>query len=445
MFDQLTDRDLAELARLERAEEELIAVLMAEPQADPEPPMLPPDLDRWPVGLPLAMLLAEVDPDELSPADRVAYLKAANRLTAHHQAGMYRAMNAISDAYAALDPNEIPDAAADTAFEIRAALRWTRRAADSELGFAHDLRRRLPGLLAAFSAGTIDRRRAAVILRHTDHLSIGAARTVCERVIEDAPRLTTGQLVERVRRAVLDHDPDAVRTQHEAAVADRRVVSYPDPEGTVSLAANGLDPVRAQQALSRINRIARDLRVSGEARSMDQLRADVFMDLLCGDTNPTTSGSVHITTDLATLARLAEHPGDLAGYGPVIADIARQTTRQLGTSPWEWTVTHPDTGMPISDGTTRRRPTSSQTRTVRTRTRTCIAPGCRMPTVNCDLDHTQPWAEHGVTDSEGLEPLCRHDHCIRHQTGWTYAAIDDGDYLWTSPLGTAYTTSGRDP
>ena len=38
------------------------------------------------------------------------------------------------------------------------------------------------------------------------------------------------------------------------------------------------------------------------------------------------------------------------------------------------------------------------------------------------------------------------DHCIRHQTGWTYQPLPNGDYLWTSPLGgPGYTTSGNDP
>lgn len=154
---------------------------------------------------------------------------------------------------------------------------------------------------------------------------------------------------------------------------------------------------------------------------------------------------MNLTVDLATLAQLQDHAGDLAGYGPIIADISRQLTRQLGEGVWNWRVDHPDTGMPIADGTARRRPTASQLRTVRARNRTCVAPGCRMPVIDCDIDHTTTWADAGVTDSDDLAALCRHDHCIRHQTGWTYERLPNGDYLWTSPLGCTYTTSGRDP
>jgi hypothetical protein len=76
---------------------------------------------------------------------------------------------------------------------------------------------------------------------------------------------------------------------------------------------------------------------------------------------------------------------------------------------------------------------------------TCIAPGCRKPTISCDIDHTRPWSETGVTDSENLGPLCRPDHCTRHQSGWTYTILPDGDILWSSPIGTTYTVHGADP
>jgi hypothetical protein len=136
-------------------------------------------------------------------------------------------------------------------------------------------------------------------------------------------------------------------------------------------------------------------------------------------------------------------PAYLAGYGPVAADIARQAIGQMEAAGWEWTATHPDSGM--VNGTTRRRPTASQTRRVRARTRTCAAPGCRAPAVKCDTDHIQPWAETGVTQTSQLAPGCRHDHCTRHRTGWTYKPLLDGDFLWKSPLGGTYTTSGNDP
>ncbi|MEX1004735.1 MAG: DUF222 domain-containing protein [Acidimicrobiia bacterium] len=341
---------------------------------------------------------------------------------------------------------DIEDPDAGASMEIRAALRWTRRAVDNEMAFAHDLGVRLPSLFERLSQGHVDRRRAERLSDHTSHLSVGHARQVVDSLLDDAPRWTTGQLIERIRRACLEIDPDTARERYDESRSERRVITWSDPDGTITLSGMGLDPVKVAEATDRINRLARELRTNGETRSMDQLRADIFVELLTGSSDLPRKGSVHLTVDLATLTQLKDLSGDLAGYGPVIADITRQLSSQLGEGVWDWTVVHPDTGMPIGDGTTRRRPTASQIRKVKAKNRTCVAPGCRAPVVDCDIDHTNSWAETGVTDSNDLAALCRHDHCIRHQTGWTYQPLPNGDYLWTSPLGgPGYTTSGNDP
>jgi hypothetical protein len=96
--------------------------------------------------------------------------------------------------------------------EIRAAMRWTRRATDAEMGLAHDLHTRLPSLFERFAQGLIDRRRAERLVSHTSHLSVGHARQVVDSLLDDAHRWTTGQLVERIRRACLEIDPDTAKT-----------------------------------------------------------------------------------------------------------------------------------------------------------------------------------------------------------------------------------------
>jgi hypothetical protein len=180
---------------------------------------------------------------------------------------------------------------------------------------------------------------------------------------------------------------------------------------------------------------------------MDQLRADILLDLLEGTQTEGSGrrGVVDIHVDLQTLAGLAETPGELAGFGPVIADIARQVTERQQGSEWRWTVTDPVTGQPIDQGITRRRPTAGQRRQIQTRNPTCVFPGCRMPATACDLDHRIPWAEGGPTRTDHLVPLCRHDHRIRHQAGWKHQPLPNGDHLWTSRLGHQYTASGQPP
>jgi hypothetical protein len=429
------------------AEDRLVDELLASGVLDPDPeeqPCLPPDVEAWPADCCLAILLDHVDPMSLSDTDRVRYVVAAERLTAHTQATGFSGIGAVAGSYRSLDLDDAQVVADGVGFELESALRWTRRHAETELDLASDLLEQLPSVFRALSEGRIDRQRAKIIVDGTAHLqSIAHARQVAGDVLDDAARLTSGQLAGRVRRACLEADPDTVRKVEEQAKTERRFVSWTAPDGTMGIQVTGIDPVRGQELSDRINRIARELRGDGETRSMDQLRADVAVDLLTGTTSPAV-GKIHLTVDLATLAGLADTPGDLAGYGPILADITRQLVED-GDGSWDWTVTHPDSGMPVADGHTKRRHTASQRRRLTVRHATCVAPGCRMPTIDCDLDHTTPYAASGITETDDSAPLCRHHHCVRHQTGWSYRHLPNGDILWTSPLGTTYTTSGRSP
>ncbi len=156
-------------------------------------------------------------------------------------------------------------------------------------------------------------------------------------------------------------------------------------------------------------------------------------------------GTVDIHVDLTTLTRLTDDPGELAGYGPVIADIARQVAENQPGAEWRWTLTDSDSGMTVDNGVTRRRPTHLQRRHIEARHPHCVFPGCRIPAAECDLDHRQPWAHGGPTTTDNLAPLCRHHHQTRHHSNWTHQPLPNGDHQWTSQLGHTYTTSGLPP
>jgi hypothetical protein len=275
------------------------------------------------------------------------------------------------------------------------------------------------------ASGVIDVRRAKTMDRGTCHLSIGAARNVVDRIAAVAPELTTGQLAARIRKLCIEADTTV--------------------DGTANLLGLDLPPDRVAAVTRRINEIARSLRVDGETRTMDQIRSDVYLDLLQGTRHSTGSkGVIHLTADLDTLAGLTEHPGDLNGFAPVISDIARQVAQDQPDAQWRYTVTDTETGQPIHTGTTRYRPTASQRRHVEARDKHCAFPGCSMPATECDLDHCTSWAEGGSTDPGNLGSLCRHDHRLKHN-GWTYQALPDGGYEWTSPLGHTYRTRPEPP
>jgi hypothetical protein len=407
---------------------------------------LPPGLETMQPGPVLAVYLSHIDIDRCTPHDRIRVLKAQQRLLSWVQAQRYRTMASVVDV---IDPDDMPRDCVEeaAAVEVACALRLTRRASESQIEFALDLRRRLPRVFDALAAGAIDVPRARVMVNETIHLSIAAARNVVDEVIDKAGRCTTGQLGHRLRKLCIDADADDAKQRYDSTVERRCVATEADPDGTANIFALNLPPDRVQRGMDRINRIARGLRRDGETRTMDQLRADVFLDIFEGvGTAPGSArGGAHLHVDLPTLADLANHAGELAGYGPVISDIARQLATQLQDAPWDWTVDDVDTGMAIAEGTTRRRPTSKQKRRVIAKDRTCIFPGCRMPAVQSDIDHRIPYAESRQTHTKDLAPLCRYHHTNRHRHNWTYQPAPNGDYIFTSPLGHQYTTSGRDP
>ena len=411
-------------------------------------------LGSLPMGPDAAVTMASLEGFRLNGRDRLTALKERVRVHSHFQALIYEDMAAIADACEnTVDPQLAWEAASS---EIRAALRLTRRSADHELDTALALRDRIPMVLTALKAGDIDLRRAATIVRGTSHLPIEIARLVAAEILESAGRMTTGQLRERIRKLAIDTNPDDADERYQHATEQRRVVSEATDDGTGNIFILDVPPDRMSTARRYVDRIARSLRSPEESRTMDQLRADIAVDLLCGE-EPSThgqspggghrqaGGSVNLTVDLATLAQLDDRSGHIDGFGPVIADIARKVAAAQRRSTWDFTVTDPKGGRPVATGVTRRRPDAELYRTVTANYQTCVFPGCRAEATDCDIDHRTPWTNLGGTSEENLAPLCRPDHRLKHEHGWKVARREDGEHEWTSPLGHLYTTSGRSP
>jgi hypothetical protein len=188
--------------------------------------------------------------------------------------------------------------------------------------------------------------------------------------------------------------------------------------------------------MGRIDTIARSLRHTDGDRTMDQLRADVFCDLLEGRRTCQQAGSIDIRVDLTTLAGLDDRSAELSGYVPVVADVARQMTERFGPS-WRVGVTDP-AGDLIMSSVTRRRPDGGTRRHVQMRDQGCVYPGCRAPAQRCDLDHCIPYSEGGTTHRHQMYALCRYHHVNRHRYRWTHVRRDDGSHEWRSPLGNTY-------
>lgn len=282
--------------------------------------------------------------------------------------------------------------------ELRPALSLTRRGAETCFGYARDIRTRLPAVWAA-TAGRIDRRRSEIFSDETERLSGEPAQLVVDRLLPKAGPWTTPILRRRIRELVLALAPEEEAGRYRDAVARRRIWGDANDDGTVTITGDRLPTIAAAKAMARFRELARQLRAAGDPRNLDELAADLYLAMLNGEPVPDpgaaavtwegkpagASGSdqadeadqsdgsderaegrrggsqpsgsdgalpvlansasvVELTVPLTTLMGLAETPGSLRGWRPIVADIARQFVRDHGTGQWRWTVTDPETG-----------------------------------------------------------------------------------------------------
>lgn len=398
---------------------------------------LPSDLERIPAGLFLEVALHGVDRARLSAADTVRLVKARDRQISHLQAE--KARDIAQCVTRCGDPSD--EVAVS---EVGAALVLTDTAARGELELADHLVNRLPQVGDMLRRGVIDMRRARVLCDTTAQLTQDEARQVVADVADRVPELTTDQIRALVRRRTIAVNPEQARERLEKGMAERRVWVGESwfSTGTAEVLISGVDPAKAVAAQEHINALARML-PTNDGRTMDQRRADVALDLLCGYGPDASRGTVDITVDLVTLMGLADQPAELGGWGPVIADIARQVVDAQRDCRWQATVID-DNGDPYAVAV-RRRPTASQARQVRARHPRCVFPGCRRPARKTDLDHINPHARGGPTLEHNLAPLCERHHTYKTNGLWNYRRLPNGNHQWTSPLGHTYTTRSRDP
>ncbi len=382
--------------------------------------------------------LAAIDRKLLSDAETVEVLRARQRLINHLMAERAADMVEVCSRHEGSPVEQLHEYGEFAPLEVGSALVLTRRAAEAEVGIAFDLVTRLPEAWQAVHAGDLDWPRARALVRAVEHLADHAARRVVDEVLPVAATLTTGQLAARLRRAALEAHPEDAVDRFEAATEARRVEIWPQPDGTGDLIASGLPPDRLNQAFDHIDRLARALHDDG--RTLDQRRVDVLLDLLTGSTAGATCTDLVVTVDLETLIGLTDRSAEIPGWGPVIADVARQALETGPDGRLRVRVDDADASVDVRT----RRPSAAQRRRVRRRFPTCVFPGCRMPARRADLDHVWRHADGGPTHTGNLAPLCRFHHRAKDEGRWRYCVVGR-TIVWTSPLGLTYVVEPQGP
>lgn len=188
------------------------------------------------------------------------------------------------------------------------------------------------------------------------------------------------------------------------------------------------------------------IHVPDDARTIDQLRADLFTDLLLASTPTEAHGtgleSIHatiqVTVAATTLAGGDDRPAELDGFGPLDPDVARSLAGHR--TGWSRLFLDPAGMVTETDTYT---PTEQMRRFLRARDQHCRFPGCRAPIHRCEADHNDDWAKGGRTHIENLAHFCGAHHPLKHPDipdshRWIAHQLPDRSVEWISPNGRRY-------
>ncbi|MFK4115380.1 DUF222 domain-containing protein [Microbacterium sp. NPDC006705] len=366
------------------------------------------------------------------------------------------------------------------AAELAGVFVATDRTLQRRIDEARDLVDNFPLAMAAWEDGRIVRGHVRVI-QEVGCLVPAEGRAEFERAaIEKCEGETPNRVREALRMLAERINPRTFTERHEDAAAGRCVRVQPGPDGMSDLIAT-LPTVIADGIVDRLTRQAREIinaRVQGDAagvevaseaenavgdgssfvddaRTIDQVRADVFSDLLLAGTpalDPTGTGDgngtlgairahVQVAVSALTLIGQDDGPADLAGRSPIDAATARELAGNATS--WDRLLTHPVTGTVLECDTYR--PTAAMIRLLRARDRHCRFPGCRQPAIRCELDHTIAASDGGATHVCNLANLCKRHHDVKHHTRWRVQQLAGGKLIWTSPTGRVYREDAPPP
>ncbi|MEV5040574.1 HNH endonuclease signature motif containing protein [Microbacterium sp. LMI1x-1-1.1] len=349
--------------------------------------------------------------------------------------------------------------------EVAGAMRITDRTVQRRIGEARVTIEGFPAAVAAWEAGRIVQGHVRAIVETGLNLPAEMwaefEKVAIDRCEGDTPNRVRGEL------EILAHrmHPRTFAERHEEAAAGRCVRLTPGRDGMSDVIAT-LPTVIAEGIHDRLTQQARaiiDTRgeratgseiVATDARSTDQVRADVFADLLLAgtpaldDTRDTTAGPlgairarVQVLIPAATLTGVDDGPCDLTGRSPI--DPATARTLAGDTLVWERLFHDPTTGVTVS--TDSYRVPSGMRRFLQARDQHCRFPGCRVAAIRCEVDHTHDHALGGKTELSNLAHLCQRHHSMKQFTAWRVRQLSGGVLEWTSPLGRTYREDAPTP
>ncbi len=296
----------------------------------------------------------------------------------------------------------------------------------------------LPGVHDALAAGDVSAEHVDAIARlATDVADVGRSE-----LVELAPSLIAAASrtsVEAYRRelsklaVVLSGDDGA--SAHDRARRQRCVKRWVNKVTGMCHTEVILDPLSDAQIASTFGAaVARASGRLGDDRTLDQVKADVMVELITGARGRTRGvPEVTVLVDAHTL-RDGPHERTVAETGPG-QPVQVDAIRRLACEGETVEVTVDRGGVVLNVGRAKRVADQAQRRALRAMYRTCAHPDCHVPFEDCDVHHVIAWRHGGTTDLVNLVPLCSRHHHLVHEGGWHLVLRADRTMTLVKPDG----------
>ncbi|TQJ30836.1 HNH endonuclease signature motif containing protein [Microbacterium sp. SLBN-146] len=430
-------------------------------------------------------LVVFTDGDAAILADVVAEVQKTQAVIAAAQAAQTRALARAGDlarTQAVRSRRNVRDhdmALRGIAAEVAGAMRLADRSVQRQIGDALNLVEEYPQTVDAWEAGEITRGHVRAIVEAGAPLPPEARAGFEHEALRRCEGQTPGRVQGELRLLAERLHPRTLAERHVEACETRSVRVIPVGDGMSDLCATvpslladaiydrltqqarSITDVRAQAAAdaraaageigddaadSDTDAMSRLEVIASDTRTMDHLRADLLTDMLLTtqpgadptrtDDGPGALGAirakVQVVVPVLTLLGRDDAAADLVGHAPIDPATARELAGST-RSPLERILTHPVTGAVLHVDTYQR--TAAIDRYLRARDQHCRFPGCRLPAIRCEVDHTIDAALGGSTDVRNLAHLCQRHHSMKQFTAWRVKQLPGGVLQWTSPLG----------
>ena len=425
---------------------------------------------KQPASLEAIIELAAIDVMTLDEGGRVDLLAAWEKQNGYMQAKQFEILLGVAGDKPSDTENGIWDGVDQSEREeVGVALRLAPQTAQDRIDVARALNNHLHQVRDALAIGEISLAHANVIARETWRLidsgiDSKALAELESRVIAQAEFGTPGQIGKFIKKSIAELAPENFE---KAVVRDRelrKVDIYPEPNGMATLVAF-LPAEDAQTIKLAIEKCERVMKSNTPTSLSPEMQAELDKEVLDFE-GPSSIGSslaaarkvdaltaiakkyledskddgkahrrpvtVSLTIDLPTLLGLANHPGELQGYGAIPASIARTLAAD---GKWRRFITDPTSGELLDCGRETYIPSQKLVDFLMARDRTCRFPGCAQPGHRTDIDHAIPWDEGGTTSPDNLGLLCRRHHQMKTHGGWRVNSFSNGSCEWISPRG----------